>query len=140
MKAKRLAPITALVASVGCGGTLYVVQQAKPPHPPADVFECVKSQISALGYNVASHDAKDRRITAKKNDYDTKMSDTQFRRISERLTVEVKEGADTGAARLHVEAHTFAEMMTQRGPTDMEQQASPSAHLAAKTILDACGS
>ena len=56
----------------------------------------------------------------------------------DRLTVEVLDSADR-AAHLKIGAHSFAELATQRGPTEVERDASPAVRAAAQALLDACG-
>jgi hypothetical protein len=128
-----------LLLHAGCGGTLYLAANRTSPRPPAEVFDCAKGQIAVLGYTQTSLDVEGHRITARKYDWETRMADTQFRRMVERLSVEVRSSAG-GSAHLRVDAHTFAELATQRGPTEMEQEASPAVRAAAQALLEACGS
>jgi hypothetical protein len=127
-----------LLLAAGCGGTLYLAANARSPRAPAEVFECVKGQIPALGYTQTSIDTEDHRISARKFDKDARYADTRFRRMIERLTVEVAGSAEGGAV-LKVGAHTFAELTTQRGPTEIEEEASPAVREAARKLLDECG-
>jgi hypothetical protein len=99
----------------------------------------VKSQIPVLGYTQTSLDVDERRLTARKYDYDARAADTRFQRTIERLSVEVGKPAD-GNAPLRIQAHTFAQLATQRGPTEVEQSASEGVRAAAQAILAACGS
>lgn len=103
-----------------------------------EVFECVKGQIPALGYTQTSIDVEGHRISARKYDRDARYADTRFRRMIERLTFEVA-GSPEGGAVLKVGAHTFAELATQRGPTEVEEEASPAVKEAAQKVLDECG-
>jgi hypothetical protein len=128
-----------LLLPAGCGGTLYLAINGTPPRPPVEVFDCVRSQILVLGYTVTSTDVQDHRITARKYDWETRLADTQFRRMTERLSIEVGNSAQ-GSTQLKIGAHTFAELATQRGPTEIEQDASPAVRAAAQTLLEACGS
>jgi hypothetical protein len=103
-----------------------------------EVFDCVKSQILVLGYTQVSIDVEEHRLTARKYDREARLADGRFQRMIERLLVEVEESAP-GGARLKIGAHTFAEVATQRGPTEFEQEASPAVRAAAQTLLAACG-
>jgi hypothetical protein len=134
----RLAPGACLLLAAGCSGTLYLAANGRSPRPPVAVFECVKGQIPALGYTQTSIDVEDHRISARKYDREARYADTRFRRMIERLTVEV-EGSPEGGAVLKVGAHTFAELATQRGPTEVEQEASPAVKEAARKLLEECG-
>ena len=128
-----------LLLPAGCGGTLYLAIKGTSPRPPAEVFDCVRSQILVLGYTQTSFDVQDHRITARKYDLETRLADTQFRRMTERLLIEVG-NSPQGSTQLRIGAHTFAELATQRGPTEIEQDASPAVRAAAQTLLEACGS
>jgi hypothetical protein len=132
--------VLAMLAMVqgGCGSTLYQSMKAVSPRPPADAFDCVKAQIAAVGYAQDSIDVEARRINARKYDWTAREADTQFRRIVERLAVEIVE-APSGGSELRVGAHTFAELATQRGPTEVERTASAGVKAAAEAIVAACG-
>jgi len=108
------------------------------PRKPVEVFDCARDQVLLLGYKPESTDTDEHRITARKYDWETRSADTRFRRIVERLSIEVREGT-AGGARLKIGAHTFAELATQRGPTEIEQSASPAVRGAAQKLLEACG-
>jgi len=131
--------LTAFLLPAACGSTLYLAFNGTSPRPPVEVFDCVKRQILVLGYSQTSFDVEEHRITARKDDWDTRSADTQFRRIVERLAIEVGSSAE-GGAQLKIGAHTFAEFVTQRGPTEIEQSASPAVRAAAQSLLEACGS
>ena len=128
-----------MLLSVGCGGTLYLAANGRSPRPPVEVFDCVKSQILVLGYTQTSLDVESLRITARKHDREARFADSRFQRMIERLTIEVGSSAE-GGADLRIGAHTFAELATQRGPTEIEQDASPGVRAAAQALLEACGS
>ena len=130
---------TAVLLSVGCGSTLYLAANGRSPRPPVEVFDCVKSQIPVLGYTQTSIDVEDHRITARKYDREARFADSRFQRMIERLTIEVDSSAG-GGAHLRIGAHTFAALATQRGPTEVEQDASPAVRAAAEKLLEACGS
>ena len=134
-----LALCASLLLPAGCGSTLYLAIKGTSPRPPVEVFDCVKGQILVLGYTQTSSDVEDHRITARKYDSGTRLADTQFRRMIERLLIEVGKSAQ-GSTQLKIDAHTFAELATQRGSTEIEQDASPAVRAAAQTLLEACGS
>jgi hypothetical protein len=128
-----------LLLSVGCGSTLYLSVNGTSPRPPVEAFDCVKSQILVLGYTQTSIDVEDRRITARRYDREARFADSRFQRMIERLTIEVGSSAEGGAL-LRIGAHTFAELATQRGPTEIEQNASPAVKAAAQKLLETCRS
>ncbi len=134
-----LAVTTLLLLPAACGGTLYLTMNGTSPRPPTEVFDCLKGQIPLLGYTQTSYDADAQRLTAQKRDDKTRMADTQFFYMRDRLVIEVGKPSG-GGARLKIEARTFAEKSTYRGPTEVEQSASPAVKEAAQKLLEACGS
>ena len=139
LRPPRLSVAVLLLLPAGCGGTLYLAMDATSPRPPVEVFDCVKGQIVVLGYTQTSHDVEKYRITAQKYDWETRMADTQFRRMIDRLLIEVRDSAGK-AALLKIHAHSFAELATQKGPTEIEQSASAAVRAAAQALQQACGS
>jgi len=139
LRSSGLGLSAAVLLSVGCGSTLYLAANGRSPRPPVEVFDCVKSQIPVLGYTQTSIDVENHRITARKYDREARFADSRFQRMIERLTIEVGSSAE-GGAHLRIGAHTFAELATQRGPTEIEQDASPAVRAAAQALLEACGS
>lgn len=134
----RSAPIALALLSSACSATLYVALNGKPARQPAEVFECVQKEVPALGYSQASLDTEAYRVKAFKYDWESRSADTQFRRRVDRLSVEVQ-GTASAPTVLKIEAHTFAEYVTQRGPTEVEESASAGVKAAADSLLEACG-
>jgi hypothetical protein len=104
---------------------------------PEESFNCVKKQLSTLGYKQSSVDVAEHRITAAKYDPKARRADVQFRRLANRLEVEVAPDA-SGQTGIDVQSHTFAEYTTQRGPTEIEEKASDQVKADAQKLLDAC--
>ena len=82
-----------MLLSAGCAGTLYLTLGGTSPRPPAEVFDCVRAQIPVLGYTQTSVDVDEHRVTARKYDWETRSADTQFRRMVERLSIELTPSA-----------------------------------------------
>ena len=80
-----------------------------------------------------------RRINSTKIDEKTRRSDTQFRRMLDKLEVEVSPQAD-GQTSMQVTGRTFAESTTQRGPTEVEEQASQEVRSASQQLVERCRS
>jgi len=140
MRRPSCLPLTTfLLLPAGCASTLYLSTNGTSPRSPVEVFDCVKSQVPILGYTQTSFDVDNHRVTARKYDWETHLADSRFRRMVERLSIEVTSSAG-GGAQLRIGAHTFAEFVTQRGPTEIEQSASPAVRAAVQKLLEACGS
>jgi hypothetical protein len=104
---------------------------------PDDTFNCVKKELAALGYKQSSIDVDEHRINAGKIDLTSRRPDTQFRRIIDKLEVEVSPQSD-GQTSLNVKARTFAEYTTHRGPTEVEEKPSAAVQESTKQLLERC--
>jgi hypothetical protein len=106
---------------------------------PDETFECVRKQLDTLGYKRTSYDTDARRISGTKIDQKTRRSDTQFRRMLDKLEVEVSPQTD-GQTSIQVAGRTFAEYTTQRGPTEVEEKASQGVRSASQQLVQRCRS
>jgi hypothetical protein len=86
---------------------------------------------------VTTIDTDELRIAGTKVDMKSRRPDTQFRRLLERLEVDVSPEAD-GQTSLAVQGRTFAEYTTQRGPTEVEERASDEVKTATQRLLERC--
>jgi hypothetical protein len=122
-----------------CGQSLADQTSIRTSATPDQTFECVRKQLDALGYKRTSYDTDARRINGTKIDEKTRRSDTQFRRMLDKLEVEVSPQAD-GQTSLQVAGRTFADYTTQRGPTEVEEKASPEVRSASQKLVERCRS
>jgi hypothetical protein len=104
---------------------------------PEESFQCVRRQMSALGYKQSSVDVDEHRVSGTKIDTKSRRPDTQFRRILNKLEVKVEPRAD-GQTSIDVQGRTFAEYTTQRGPTEVEEKASGEVKAATQQLLEKC--
>jgi hypothetical protein len=130
-----LAGVIAL--TTGCAHRFATPSELRTPAAPETVFTCAKQQLGALGYKQSSVDTDELRVNATKVDLVSRRSDTQFRRIVNKLQVDVSPEAD-GQTSLAVVAQTFAEYTTQRGPTEVEENSSEAVKEDAQRLLEAC--
>ena len=104
---------------------------------PDAAFDCVKRQLPTMDYKQSSLDVAEHRITAQKYDLEARRADVQFRRLINRMEIEV--GANAGGqTSIDVKSHTFADYTTQRGPTEVEEEASAEVKEDAQKLLKAC--
>lgn len=122
-----------------CGGALSTPVNTRTSAGPDDAFACVRKQLGELGYRQTSNDVAERRITATKIDSKSRRSDVQFRRILNKLDVEVSAGAD-GQTSIDVLPRTFAEYTTHRGPTEEQEKASELVKGDTQRLLERCRS
>jgi hypothetical protein len=132
--------LTTLLATGCVGGQMTSSYMAASPSATPDVFACVRGQLKANRFDQTSIDVNDNRLTARKYDETVRRPDVSFRRLVDRLEIEVAPGAggDT-VTTVSVKARTFAETVNQRGPTETQERTSESARAAAQTIVDKCG-
>src|SRR5688572_9652508 len=128
------------LAIVGCGQISYSAPvNMRSSASPDETFACVRKQLGELGYKQSSLDTPELRVTANKVDYTTRRPDVQFRRMVEKLEVDVAAEAD-GQTSIQVLGRTFGDYATHRGPTEVEENASKKVKTDAQTLLDRCHS
>jgi hypothetical protein len=124
----------------GCVGGSMTQRLSGPSTAPApDAFACVRDQLKAVGFSQSSYDTEALRVTARKFNETVRRPDVTFRRLVDRLELEVQPGSGTEMSRIVVDAKTFGEFVTQRGPTELQEATSETARAAAQTIIDKCG-
>jgi PBP1b-binding outer membrane lipoprotein LpoB len=129
--------LAGIVLIAGCSQRYAAAADTRTTAAPDESFECVKRQMSSLGYKQSSIDVDEHRITGTKYNTEARRADVQFRRLVNRLTAKV--GPDAGGqTSIEVESHTFGEFTTQRGPTEVEEQASNEVKEDAQKLLTAC--
>ena len=121
-----------------CAQRYAASRTAQTSAAPDAAFECVKRQLSSLGYKQSSIDVAEHRISGTAYDTEARRADVQFRRLVNRLEVEVAPDA-SGQTSIAVKSHTLAEYTTQRGPTEIEEEASDQVKDAAQKLESACG-
>ena len=120
-----------------CAQRYSAPTSARTSAGPDDTFECVKRQMAALGYKQTSIDVDEHRISGSKIDLKSRRADTQFRRMLDKLDVEVAAQAD-GQTSIEVQGRTFAEYTTQRGPTEVEEKPSDEVKTSTQQLLERC--
>jgi hypothetical protein len=124
---------------VACAQRFATETSVRTSASPDETFACVRKQLDTLSYKRTSYDTDARRINATKIDEKTRRPDTQFRRMLDKLEVEVSPQAD-GQTSMRVAGRTFAEYTTQRGPTEVEEKASQEVRSASQQLLERCRS
>ena len=125
--------------AIACAGSSYTVTTTAPtPKPVADVYACVRAGITPIGYTQASYDVESHRLTARRYDETVHRPDVRFRRMVNELEIEVRPDSG-GQSAIVVSSRTFAEYMTERGQTLVQEAASDSVQAAGKALLAACG-
>src|SRR4051812_22506962 len=103
----RLAPTLLALAAAACGANRPITTslQANGTAPAPDAFTCARDQLKALGYTQESYDVDEQRVTAHKYDEKTRRPDTQFRRMVDRIAIDVSPG--TGGAVTTIKADAY---------------------------------
>lgn len=135
----RYRPLLLIGLAVACaGGSYTVMASAAPPKPVTDVFACARAGIAPIGYTQTSYDVDAHRVTARRYNEAVRRPDVRFRRMVDELEIEVRPDS-AGRSALLVSARTFAEYMTERGQTLVQEAASDSVRAAGQAVLAACG-
>jgi hypothetical protein len=123
----------------GCvGGTRTTTLTGTSPVPAPDAFECLRKELKSVGFDQTAYDVNELRISARKFDDSQRRPDVQFRRIVERLEIQVAPGSGEAITNLTVDARTFAEYTTHRGPTEEQEKTSTKARTAAQALIQKC--
>lgn len=132
-------PLIVSLAIVGCtGGTRTTTLSGTSPAPAPDAFQCLRNQLKTVGFAQTSYDTDELRITARKFDETVRRPDVTFRRLVDRLEITVAPGTGDAVTDIAVDAKTFAEYNTHRGPTEEQQETSTTAQSAAQTLIQKC--
>jgi hypothetical protein len=103
------------------------------------VFACIRKQLKVNKFDQTSIDVNDTRLTARKYDETVRRPDVTFRRLVDRLEIDVAPGAGGDSiTTVSVKARTFAETINQRGPTETQEKTSQMAQTASQSIIDTC--
>lgn len=128
------------VALSACGQRMFSSPlSTRTSAGPDETFSCVKKQLGELGYKQTSINTSEYRITATKIDYKPRRADVQFRRMLNKLDVDVAPEAD-GQTSIKALGRTFAEYTTQRGPTEEQERASEQVLSDTQTLFERCRS
>ena len=131
--------LTVLLTAGCAGGQMTSSYTAASPSPTPDVFACIRKQLKVNKFDQTSIDVNDTRLTARKYDETVRRPDVTFRRLVDRLEIEVAPGAGgDSVTTVSVKARTFAETMNQRGPTETQEKTSQTAQAASQSIIDTC--
>ena len=123
----------------GCGGAGLATTTTQPsPAAAPDAFTCVRAQLKTVEFTQSAVDTDALWVKARRYDENARRPDTQFRRLVDRLLIEVAPGTGESLSTITAEASTFAEYATQRGPTEVQEKTSETATAAAQTILRNC--
>ncbi|HEY9504326.1 MAG TPA: hypothetical protein VIQ27_00030 [Gemmatimonadales bacterium] len=134
-----LVPLSIGLALAGCaGGVRTTSLSGTSPTPAPDAFECLRNQLKSVGFAQTSYDTDGLRITARKFDETVRRPDVTFRRLVDRLEIQVAPGTGEAVTSIAVDAKTFAEYNTHRGPTEEQEKTSATARTAAQTLIQKC--
>ena len=124
--------------AVACANPSYtVIATAAVPKPVADVYACVRAGIAPIGYTQSSYDVDAHRLTARRYDETAHRPDVRFRRMVDELEIDVRPDS-AGRSAIAVSSRTFAEYMTERGQTLVQEAASDSVQAAGQAVFAAC--
>lgn len=137
---RGLSLLLSLALGACAGRPLATSGSATSPTPAPDVFSCIQKQIKEVGFSQESYDQRELRITGRKYDEKVRRPDVQFRRLIDRVAFDVNPASGDSVTAVSVQASTFAELVTHRGPTEQQERTSETANDAARAILARCTS
>ena len=121
----------------GCGArSMNATYGANTASPAPDVFQCLRERIPKVGFTQSSYDLDAQRITALRYDNKERRPDEQFRRLVDRLEFDVSPVSEGAVTKVTATARTFQELITQRGPTEQQENPSKPVTEAAQTLID----
>ena len=121
-----------------CGAAMSFAAFRATPAPGETVYTCATEQMKAMGYDLTSHNDREWRVTAQRENPLIRRSDPTFRKALDRLVADADPAEASDGTTLRVSAHTVLEHFNRRGPTFDEIQASEHARASADTLLARC--
>jgi hypothetical protein len=131
-------PIWILLSLAGCG-TLWPSVSATTASPRNEVFECARAQVESLGYSLTRNDRADGYLEGRKLAPIGRHRPYQEVRRFDVLSIQVSREDAGVETRLVVEARSFSEQSTRRGPTVTDEKATPAVKADAQALLEQCG-
>jgi hypothetical protein len=136
---KSRAVVVWSLALTACGSSLYANLKGTSPSDPDKMFNCVRNELAAKGFEQRQVDIKDRWIVTQQVDSGGRVSSGLYRRTLNRIEATVHPDQPT-SSKVEMKIQTFNEFMTARGFNQEEQSASPESQATAKAVLDKCQS
>ena len=125
-----------LLVLAGCGGTLWPAVTTTTLSSPRNAIECATDQVTRMGYYLVSTDERTR-LDARKEVADQRHRAYFEYRKSDELAVRASGAGDETT--LRIEARSFSERMTRRGPTRSDEYASERVQADARALANKCG-
>jgi hypothetical protein len=127
-------------ALVACAASLWPTKKVTATAPADDAFGCAVSQGLGLRYKITRVDSSERQVDFRRTDKVTQSPDLDEYSRWDVLSVRAQsQGPDTLThSILLVQAGTASEHMTRRGPTEVDEYASPHAKADADSIISRC--
>ncbi len=131
----RLLPLAGL--ALGCAGTLVSTSHATTGGAPDDVYQCVQTQLKAMGYSRTHYDPSDRWYVAQKEDSTVRVASATFRKAMNVLDTRVRPDA-SGNTALEITVSSFEEYSNARGIDQQQRSATATARSDAARLQQAC--
>ena len=135
----RAASVFTTILLAACGAAMSFAAFRATPAPGETVYACATEQIKAMGYDLTSHNDREWRVTAQRENPLIRRSEPTFRKALDRIVADADTAESGDGTSLHVSAHTVLEHFNRRGPTFIEIEASEHARASADTLLARCG-
>jgi hypothetical protein len=127
----------AAAASLAACGSLWPTLRTTAPAERAEVLACADAFTDSLGYRRTWTDGRTG-LDARKQNLEVRPTSWRERNRMDVLAVRL-ERAGEGGTRMSVEARSFSEETTERGPTTRDEHATDLVQAHARALLDRCG-
>jgi hypothetical protein len=120
----------------GCGATLWPRLTGVTPQSVKETLACAGKAAESRGYYLRSRRG-DSWIEGKKDVEDVK--NRAFNETGRYDILWMEVGDQPAGSRLEIEARSYSERQTRRGPTVTDEYATPAVQADAKAVLAQCG-
>jgi hypothetical protein len=131
-----LGSLAAALVVAGCGATLWPTLNAVTPSSVKETLACAGKAAESRGYYLRSKRG-DNWIEGKKDVETSKQRQFNEVRRYDTLWMEVHDQPE--GARLEIQARSYSQTETRRGPTINDQYATEQVQADAQAVLDKCG-
>jgi len=137
---RSLVLAAAAAALVACATSLWPTKKVTATAPADDAFGCAVTQGLGMRYKITRVDSSARQVDLRRTDKVTQSPDLDEYGRWDVLSVRTQsQGPDTLThSILIVQAGSVSKHMTRRGPTDVDEYASPRAKADADSIIIRC--
>jgi hypothetical protein len=134
---RSILPLLAAAVALAACGSLWPTLRSTAPAERAEVLACANAFTDSLGYRRTWTDGRTG-LDARKQNLEVQPRSWRERNRTDVLAVRLARAGE-GGTRISVEARSFSEETTERGPTTREEYATDLVQAHARALLERCG-